>query len=118
MKNNLSIVIATLNEEGNIQELYNEIDNNLKKIDITWEIIFVDDDSSDRTVDIINQLRDKYDNVFLIKGMADSFANKPTSSLNLSIFITCFLELIFEITTVNSPLIGVLNSFILPTSPL
>lgn len=67
MKNNLSIVIATLNEEGNIQELYNEIDNNLKKIDITWEIIFVDDDSSDRTVDIINQLRDKYDNVFLIK---------------------------------------------------
>ena len=49
-----SIVIPTLNEEKNIQLLIDEISKNLEGNIINYEIIFVDDMSSDRTVELIN----------------------------------------------------------------
>lgn len=50
-----SIVIPTLNEEKNIQLLIDQICKNLEENLIKYEIIFVDDLSSDRTVEIINK---------------------------------------------------------------
>ena len=50
-----SIVIPTLNEEKNIQPLIDQISTTLKQILINYEIIFVDDMSSDKTVEIINK---------------------------------------------------------------
>lgn len=65
MKLELSIVVPTFNESGNVAPLYHEIQNSLK--DSKYEIVFVDDDSQDGTVDEINSLVEQYDNVRLIR---------------------------------------------------
>ena len=54
----LSIVIPVLNESNNIQILTNKIIHNLKKIN--FELIFVDDNSIDKSKKILNILKKKY----------------------------------------------------------
>lgn len=56
----LSIVIPTLNEEGNIQPLFDGINDALKSKDIEYEIIVVDDHSSDQTEANVNLFKTKY----------------------------------------------------------
>jgi dolichol-phosphate mannosyltransferase len=64
MKFELSIIVPTFNEFGNVIPLYKEIKKALKTV--KHEIIFVDDDSKDGTIDEINELIKQYDNVRLI----------------------------------------------------
>ncbi|MBU1031789.1 glycosyltransferase [Patescibacteria group bacterium] len=47
--NKISIVIPTWNEKGNVQLLIERIDRALKPKKIAYEIIIVDDHSTDRT---------------------------------------------------------------------
>ncbi|MCD6310731.1 MAG: glycosyltransferase family 2 protein [Candidatus Eremiobacteraeota bacterium] len=51
-----SIVIPVMNEQDNIRPLYDEIVKVLAEEDITYEIIFVDDGSTDETFDRIKEL--------------------------------------------------------------
>jgi len=50
----LSIIVPTLNERDNVRELVSRLDRCL--IGLDWEIVFVDDDSRDGTVDVLRQL--------------------------------------------------------------
>lgn len=60
----LSLVIPTFNEEGNVQRLYNEILLVLKQLQIsTYEVIFIDDGSSDQSLQCIEALRAQDTNV-------------------------------------------------------
>lgn len=52
----VSFIVPTLNENQNIINLYNLVVNSTKGENYTYEIIFVDDQSTDGTVDKINQL--------------------------------------------------------------
>jgi len=56
----LSLVIPTYNEEGNIVPLVQRIDKTLSSNEITYEIIFIDDRSTDRTRARISSLNKKY----------------------------------------------------------
>lgn len=56
----VSIIVPTINEEGNIQKLVKRIDNALKKGGIEYEIILIDDHSTDNTVKVANNLTDEY----------------------------------------------------------
>ena len=52
----ISVVSACYNEEDNVGELYNRLKNILNNLeDYAHEIIFIDNDSSDRTVEILKQ---------------------------------------------------------------
>ena len=62
MKLQLSIIVPTFNESGNVIPLYNEIKKALKTD--KYEIIFVDDDSKDGTIDEINGLIKQHNNVW------------------------------------------------------
>jgi dolichol-phosphate mannosyltransferase len=55
----VSIVIPAFNEANNIPELYSEIMQILSTLNVTWEIIFVDDGSTDKTWNQILSLRGK-----------------------------------------------------------
>lgn len=52
----LSVVVPIYNEEGNVKELYGKIVNACGGLNKSYEIIFVDDGSRDRTVEICKSL--------------------------------------------------------------
>ena len=58
--NELSIIVPTFNEVGNVRSLYDAISDVLE--DISWEIIYVDDDSTDGTLDVLEELCQEKDN--------------------------------------------------------
>jgi dolichol-phosphate mannosyltransferase len=57
MAHDFSIILPTLNEQGNIKKVINELAKTFKNN--TYEIIIVDDHSEDRTVKIATQLKKK-----------------------------------------------------------
>ncbi len=65
--NLLSIVIPVFNEEGSIKQLYSEICQAGKENNIEFEIIYVDDGSTDRTFRIIENIHRSDNRVKAIK---------------------------------------------------
>ncbi|MBD3189776.1 MAG: glycosyltransferase [Candidatus Heimdallarchaeota archaeon] len=54
----VSIVVPVYNEESNVTALYEEIKSVFKSLDLTYEVIFVDDGSTDDTVPTLRSLID------------------------------------------------------------
>lgn len=59
----LSVVIPIYNEEGNLPILYEKLKTVLEKLGKSYEIIFVNDGSTDKSWEIIKQLAEKDPNV-------------------------------------------------------
>ncbi|MCX6169749.1 MAG: glycosyltransferase family 2 protein [Ignavibacteriales bacterium] len=57
----VSIVVPLLNEEESLRPLYNEIKKSLKTISIDYEILFIDDGSTDKSLNVIKELA-RFDN--------------------------------------------------------
>ena len=55
----VSIVIPVYNEEENINLLYSEIKSAMDKTGCGYEIVFVDDGSTDKTVELLSALQKK-----------------------------------------------------------
>jgi glycosyltransferase involved in cell wall biosynthesis len=55
----LSFIIPVLNEEGSLRQLHAEISSAASKAGWTWELLIIDDGSSDRSWEIINELAQK-----------------------------------------------------------
>ena len=53
---NLSIVIPLYNEEQNLAMLHERLMGVMARLSISWEIIFIDDGSSDKTLKILEEL--------------------------------------------------------------
>ncbi len=64
---NISIVVPLYNEEESIEYLYNSITKVLKKLNRTYEIIFIDDGSADRTFEISKAIHSKDRHLKIIK---------------------------------------------------
>jgi dolichol-phosphate mannosyltransferase len=52
----LSLIIPVYNEEATIAELDRRLKGFLSEMDETWEVVFVDDGSQDRTPEMLNEL--------------------------------------------------------------
>src|SRR3989344_7835962 len=63
----LSIVIPAKNEQGSVEILYLELLEVLKTLDKSYEIIFVDDGSTDNTFNILKELQRKDRNIKVVK---------------------------------------------------
>lgn len=63
----ISVVIPLLNEEESLPELHRWIVRVMEEHDFSYEIIFVDDGSTDRSWEIIQQLHEESTNVKAIK---------------------------------------------------
>lgn len=65
----ISVVVPVFNEEENIKKLVKRIDASLRESNYLYELIFIDDHSTDKTALIIENLRQKYPiSLFLKKG--------------------------------------------------
>ena len=52
----LSLIIPIYNEEATIAELDRRLKDFLREMDETWEVVFVDDGSQDRTPEMLNEI--------------------------------------------------------------
>lgn len=52
----LSVIIPVFNEEDNIQPLYSELKEVLGKMDIEYELIFIDDGSTDNSFKVVSRI--------------------------------------------------------------
>lgn len=64
---NLSIVIPLLNEEESLEELFTRIDNVCKNSNLSYEVWFVDDGSTDLSWSIIENLKVQHPQIHAIK---------------------------------------------------
>jgi dolichol-phosphate mannosyltransferase len=55
----LSIVAPALNEEGNLERFFEDLQDVLRDLEVSWELIFVDDGSSDGTWDKVRSLHQR-----------------------------------------------------------
>ncbi|WP_457577035.1 glycosyltransferase family 2 protein [Desulfomarina sp.] len=62
----LSIVIPLLNEEENIPLLYQELDDVLSVIEHEYEILFIDDGSTDRSLELLKKIQEKDSHVVVV----------------------------------------------------
>lgn len=68
MKPYLSVVIPAYNEEINLKRgVLNSVYDYLKSKDFTWEVLILDDGSSDRTTYLVEEFAKKHKNFFLKK---------------------------------------------------
>ena len=81
----LSVVIPLYNESESIEELNNWVTNTLNSKSISFEIIYIDDGSSDGSWDIVKSLANHSDN---IKGISFSKNFGKSQALNAG-FIEC-----------------------------
>jgi glycosyltransferase involved in cell wall biosynthesis len=63
----MSVIFPAFNEEGNIRRTVETIVEVLPKVAITWEIIVVDDGSSDATASICDDVKARYPEVEVIR---------------------------------------------------
>ena len=63
----VSVVIPIYNEEGNIRELYTKLNDVLSIITENYEVIFVDDGSTDNSFNILKEINTENKNVVVVK---------------------------------------------------
>jgi glycosyltransferase involved in cell wall biosynthesis len=61
VQTNLSIVIPVLNEEANLKPLYSELKEALEALGRSYEIVFVDDGSTDSSAQVLAELHEADD---------------------------------------------------------
>lgn len=71
----LSVIVPLLNEEENLQELYTRLSSTLKETGRVYEIIFVDDGSTDNTAFIIETLSE-HDNSVKYMSFSRNFGHQ------------------------------------------
>ena len=67
----LTVIIPTYREEANIRKIITEVDTTLKTRAINGEILVVDDNSPDKTIAIVNELKKEKQNLNLLVRTSD-----------------------------------------------
>lgn len=67
MRKKIAIVIPSFNEEGNIEIMAKSIKDTMQVLPYDYEVIFVDDGSSDNTLVKLKELSQSFDNLFFVE---------------------------------------------------
>ena len=83
-ENSYSVILPTLNEVGHINSLIKDISNNFDKFNIVYEIIIVDDNSVDGTVEEILKIDDPRIIIHKRIGKKKSLVESLNEGINIS----------------------------------
>lgn len=78
----ISVVIPVYNEAPNLKPLYSELIKNLKRLDYTFQILFIDDGSKDESAKILCEIAAEHENVEVIQ-FARNFGKEAAVSAGL-----------------------------------
>ncbi|BCL83437.1 dolichol-phosphate mannosyltransferase [Ktedonobacteria bacterium brp13] len=73
----ISIVVPLMNEQENVSILYDRIAEQLKVLDKTYEIIFIDDGSTDNTFSVLKGLYEAHPNIVRVVRFRHNFGKTP-----------------------------------------
>ncbi len=104
----ISIVVPVFNEELNIRPFYDELVLCIDELNVDFEIIFVDDGSTDRSVDQILSLREKDERVKVLK-LSRNFGSHPALIAGLS-YATGDAAIIMSVDLQDPP--NIIKSFL------
>jgi glycosyltransferase involved in cell wall biosynthesis len=62
----ISVVVPLLNEEHSLEALYHQVANALEPLDQEFEVVFVDDGSTDGSLSVLSRMHDELPNVVVI----------------------------------------------------
>lgn len=62
----ISVVVPVYNEEESLEAFYEAVSDQLNRLDMTWELIFVNDGSKDGSLDILRLLHERDPRVHII----------------------------------------------------
>lgn len=62
----VSIVIPLLNESESLRELYGSVEGAMSSTGREWELVFIDDGSTDSSLDVLRALHEQHDNVIVL----------------------------------------------------
>lgn len=82
---NLSIVIPIYNEEAGISEAVSRIKNELDKIDLSYEIVCINDGSTDNTAKILNDIVVMTDGCIIAAHLSRNFGKEAAITAGLDI---------------------------------
>jgi glycosyltransferase involved in cell wall biosynthesis len=63
----ISVVVPLLNEEHSLETLYREIGDALEPLGHEFEVVFVDDGSTDGSISVLSRLHDEHANVVVVR---------------------------------------------------
>ena len=63
----LAVIIPSLNEREALPGLVEEIDRACEKLDLDWEVLIVDDGSTDKTFEMVEELAITNDRIWAIR---------------------------------------------------
>lgn len=75
----ISLVIPVYDEEENLPKLHAEIVEHVGSMGVSWEVIYVDDRSEDRSFEVLMDLREKDDHVRIVR-FRRNFGQTPAMS--------------------------------------
>jgi len=64
----VSVIIPTYQEKANIEKLINSLEKELTEFDYEFDLIICDDNSPDGTGSIVEKLKSKFENLYLVSG--------------------------------------------------
>jgi dolichol-phosphate mannosyltransferase len=76
------VVISAFNEEDNLQELYAELTRVMSGLGISYELLFVDDGSTDRSFELLRRFHDSDQHVRVIR-FARNFGQQAANAAGL-----------------------------------
>jgi dolichol-phosphate mannosyltransferase len=81
-----SIILPTLNERGHIKDLIFAIEKNFYKKKIKYEIIIIDDNSSDGTIKEVKSIKKKHIKIFVRHNQKKNLADSINLGIKKSIY--------------------------------
>lgn len=80
--NKLALVISVYNEEDVLKILWAELEKNIKDLDVQYEVVFVNDGSTDRSHEILFSLSQKNNNIKVIN-LSANFGHEAAMTAGL-----------------------------------
>jgi glycosyltransferase involved in cell wall biosynthesis len=62
-----SVIVSAFNEEENLEELYAELTRVMKGLGVIYELLFIDDGSTDGTFDLLRRFHQSDEHVRIIR---------------------------------------------------